>query len=165
MNPDIRRNMSCIQPATSNGRLVRAIGLSMLSVIAAAALAGCGGATRHKASASNSGNANSQPSPAHVCAALWASEASQLDEQEAAYYQAQGSSNTAPAAIGESTSGTCVLTVASSTGPDSGFMQFEESSGQWTQGAAGINTQLPSDWTWNATVNSNGMVSLDGAGS
>lgn len=147
---------------TAKRSIVSGAAVVVVVVIVLLATSGGGGSPGTSSSAGNAGSdagsaGSNTPTDAQVCASRWNSEASQLDRQMASSF-AGGSGGSAAAGYEASDPSSCLITFSRGTGQYAAIMQFNEQGGAFVQGAAGTAAQLPGNWVWNATANSDGTV-------
>lgn len=165
--PGIRKRWTALG-TTARRSIVAGGALLVVVAVVAVVLATSGGGNNSPASnagSSESGsNVSSAQSDAQVCAGAWNSEASQIDRQIASSFISGGGQ--AAAGYEASDPSLCLITFSRGTGAYAAIMQFnqEPGGGGFVQGAGGSAAQLPGNWVWNATVNSNGTVSASAPG-
>jgi ribosomal protein L37E len=156
---------------TAKRFILAGAGVVVVVVVVLIATSGGGGSPATSSNTgntgANTGNSGSTVSDAQICAERWNSEASELEKQQAGQFATEGGTSTGRAAAGYEASnpGSCLITVGNGSSTTTGaFMQFNESSGVFTQGATGVDQQLPGDWVWNASIDSTGAIALGGSG-
>ena len=154
----IRERWSALGTTTKRS-IVSGSAIVIVGVIVILAISGGGGSSGSSNTGSGGSNVGNSASAAQVCASAWNSEASQLDRQLVSSFARAGVGRAA-AGYESADPSLCLITFANSSDQYAAVMQFNQQpgGGGFVQGATGSAAELPGNWVWNATANSDGTV-------